>query len=81
MRQYKIVPGKTEAFNTFFLEYLLPVQQRYGARLIGRWQTQDGSRIAALWVYDSLEAYERIQQQVDQDPDVQKAQEFRWLKS
>jgi 8-oxo-dGTP diphosphatase len=53
------------------------VQQRYGAKLVGRWQTEDGSRIVALWVYESTEHYEAIQKQVNTDPDSVKAQEFR----
>ena len=77
LRQYKVAPGKIEVFNAFFREHLLPVQKRYGARLIGRWQTKDGKRITALWVYDSIEQYESIQAKVRVDPDSVKAQEFR----
>ena len=77
LRQYKVAPGKIEVFNAFFREHLLPVQKRYGARLIGRWQTKDGKSITALWVYDSIEQYESIQAKVRVDPDSVKAQEFR----
>lgn len=77
LRQYRVAEGKIDVFNDFFRERLLPVQQRYGARLVGRWQTEDGSHIAALWVYDSLEQYEQIQIKVSSDPDSIKAQEFR----
>ena len=52
LRQYKVAPEKIDVFNTFFRERLLPVQKRYGACLIGRWQTENGNRVAALWVYD-----------------------------
>ena len=77
LRQYKVAPGKIDVFNAFFRERLLPVQKRYGARLIGRWQTEEGKFIAALWVYDSIEQYKSIQAKVRVDPDSIKAQEFR----
>ena len=64
-------------FNTFFRDRLLPVQQRYGASLIGRWQTEDGSSVTALWVYDSIEQHKFIQAKVRIDPDSIAAQEFR----
>ena len=54
IRRYQVVPGKTEAFNEFFLTRLFPVQKRYGARLVGRFQTDDGLQIVAVWVYQSL---------------------------
>ncbi len=31
-RRYSVVSGKTEAFNDFFLSYLLPIQRRHGAK-------------------------------------------------
>ena len=77
LRQYKVVPGKIKIFNKFFRQHLLPVQKRYGARLIGRWQTEDDKLITALWVYDSIEQYKSIQAKVRTDPDSIKAQEFR----
>ena len=77
LRQYKVAPGKIDIFNAFFRERLLPVQKRYGARLVGRWQTEDGNHIAALWAYDDLEQYEAIQAKVRADPDSVKAQEYR----
>ncbi|MEM6429560.1 MAG: NIPSNAP family protein [Deinococcota bacterium] len=80
LRQYKVAEGKIDIFNQFFREQLLPVQKRYGARLVGRWQTEDGNQIAALWVYDSIEQYEHIQRKVASDPDSVKAQEFRRAK-
>ena len=80
LRQYKVVPGKTGVFNDFFRERLLPVQKRYGARLVGSWQMcrwhEDG-RVAALWVYDDAEQYKAIQAKVRVDPDSVSAQEFR----
>jgi hypothetical protein len=77
LRQYKVSPGKTEKFNAFFLERLLPVQQCHGAKLVGRWQTEDGSCIFALWVYDSAQHYKTVQEKVSSDPDALEAQAFR----
>lgn len=77
LRRYRVASGKLEAFNEFFLEWLLPVQQRYGARLVGRWALEDGSQVIAIWVYDSSERYEEIQQRVASDPDAIAAQAHR----
>jgi hypothetical protein len=76
-RMYRVAPGKLEAFNTFFLTRLLPVQRRYGAKLVGRWQSDDGNVLLALWVYESLDAYEAIQGRVSSDPDSAEAQTYR----
>ncbi len=72
-RRYSVVSGKTEAFNDFFLSYLLPIQRRHGAKLVGRWQTEDGGEIVVLWAYDSKESYEAIADRVSSDPDSVKA--------
>ena len=77
LRQYKVVPGKTDVFNSFFQERLFPVQKRYGACLVGRWQTEDGNHIAALWVYNNVEQYKAIQAKVRVDRDLITALEFR----
>ena len=76
MRTYDGVKENVEAFNAFFANHLLPVQIRHGARLIGRWHTED-DRIVAVWEYDSRERYEQIQAAVRADPDSAKAQEIR----
>jgi len=76
MRIYEAVPENLPAFHRFFRERLLPVQLRHGARLVGRWETEDG-RVVAVWEYDSREAYERIAQAVRNDPGSLAAQEFR----
>lgn len=39
------------AFNEFFRDHLLPVQIRHGARLVGRWQTED-NRVVAVREYN-----------------------------
>ncbi len=76
-RRYSVVPGKTAAFNDFFLRHLLPIQERHRAKLVGRWQTEDGGEIVVLWAYDSKESYEAIADRVSSDPDSVKAQEYR----
>ena len=76
-RRYQVVPGKTAAFNLFFQEWLLPVQLRYGAQLIGRWQAEDGAEIVAIWAYKDLDTYRAIEAQVRADPQSVAAQEHR----
>jgi len=76
MRIYKAEDDGIDAFNDFFNRYLLPVQLRHGARLVGRWQSED-LRIVAVWEYDSREAYETIEEKVRLDPDSSAAQEHR----
>ena len=80
LRQYTVAPGNIDVFNTFFQERLLPVQKRYGANLIGRWQTENGNCVVALWVYNNVEQYESIQAKVRVDPDSIEAQKFRRAK-
>lgn len=76
-RMYRAKPDKLETFNTFFLTRLLPVQQRYGAVLIGRWASDDSKVVFALWAYESTAAYHAIQSQVSRDPDSVAAQAYR----
>lgn len=77
-RHYRVVPEKTALFNDFFQKWLLPIQLRHGAQLVGRWQTEDGSEIIALWAYESTEAYHAIERQVRDDPQSVEAQRYRW---
>ena len=76
VRRYAAVPEKLAAFHEFFNDYLLPVQVRHGARLVGRWETDD-AEVIAVWEYDDLAAYERIDAAVRADPDSARAQEHR----
>ena len=76
MRIYRAVPEHLGLFHQFFREQLLPVQRRHGARLVGRWEGED-ARVVAVWEYDSLEHYERVQASVARDPDSAAAQERR----
>ncbi len=76
MRIYQTVRENLPFFHDFFHTYLLPVQRRHGARLIGRWEAEDG-RVIAVWEYDSREEYERIDAAVRADPDSVLAQQHR----
>ena len=69
MRIYQAVPENLPVFHEFFRRWLLPIQQRHGARLVGRWETDDG-RVVAVWAYDDRVAYQRIESAVRQDPDL-----------
>jgi NIPSNAP protein len=76
MRIYRTGPDPAAVFHDFFRTWLLPVQLRHGARLIGRWETED-DRVVAVWEYDDRAAYERIQTAVSRDSDSRGAQEHR----
>lgn len=76
MRIYQAVTGNLEIFHDFFRTHLLPVQLRHGARLVGRWETEDG-RVVAVWEYDDRESYERVQAAVVADPATRQARDVR----
>jgi hypothetical protein len=76
MRIYDTVRENLPLFHDFFRTHLLPVQLRHGARLIGRWETDDG-RVVAVWEYDDRSAYERIEAAVRRDTDSRRAKELR----
>ncbi len=76
MRIYRAVPQNLAAFHEFFRQHLLPIQLRHGARLAGRWQTED-NRVVAVWEYDDRHAYQRIDAAVRADPATQRAQQQR----
>jgi hypothetical protein len=76
VRRYAAVPEQLAAFHDFFNGYLLPVQVRHGARLVGRWETDD-AEVIAVWEYDDKAAYDRIDAAVRADPDSAKAREHR----
>ena len=61
-------------FTSFFRTHLLPIQQRHGARLVGRWQTDD-DLVVEIWERDGHGAYCRTQAAVRSDPAI--AQQHR----
>ncbi|WP_221568106.1 NUDIX domain-containing protein [Alkalihalobacillus sp. TS-13] len=66
-KTYYINPEQVDTFNDFFHTYLLPNQWKNGAKLIGRWVSGDKRYITAIWEYESLEAYEKIEERVRAD--------------
>jgi hypothetical protein len=76
MRTYTAIPDRLDDFTAFFLEHLLPVQLRHGARLVGRWSTPD-HRVVAIWEYDGIDEFHRIQAAVAADPDSVRARAHR----
>ncbi|HET7580253.1 MAG TPA: NUDIX domain-containing protein [Bacillales bacterium] len=76
-KTYRIDPEHYERFNEFFHKFLYPNQMKHGAQLVGRWGTKDRDEITAIWEYESLEAYEKIEQAVREDEMHRKAQERR----
>ena len=76
VRRYVAVPNRLAAFHDFFHDHLLPIQVRHGARLIGRWETDD-QEVIAVWEYDDRAAYERIDAAIRADPASVEAQQRR----
>lgn len=77
LRTYSVEAGKLAAFNDFFLERLLPIQLRHGAKLVGRFESAEESRIYALWAYDDQTAFEEIDRRVRDDPATAASQQER----
>jgi 8-oxo-dGTP diphosphatase len=77
LKESVVDPRRIEAFNEFFGTYLLPIQRRHGARLVGRWQDEAGTRIVALWAYESRESSETIRDRERSDPASIEAQTVR----
>lgn len=76
VRRYVAQPEQLGAFHDFFNEHLLPIQVRHGARLVGRWETDD-HEVIAIWEYADIAAYERVAAAVRADPDSAAAQRHR----
>jgi NIPSNAP len=76
MRIYEAVPENLPCFHEFFRRWLLPVQLRHGARLVGRWEAED-DRVVAVWEYDDRDSYERIEAAVRADPQSVEARKRR----
>jgi hypothetical protein len=69
-KMYHVDPAILVEFNEHFNKNLLPTQVKYGARLVGRWMSKDNkdyAEIFAVWEYDSLEEYEKIENHVRND--------------
>lgn len=69
-KAYKVDPSIVNEFNRHFNENLLPIQVKYGARLVGRWMRKESDEITeifAMWEYDNHEQYEEIEAKVGRD--------------
>jgi 8-oxo-dGTP diphosphatase len=75
--RYIVAEGKADAFASFFVRQLLPLREKYGARLIGRWQTEDETEVLTIWAFASREAAEEVDEQVRDDPGSAEAQVFQ----
>jgi hypothetical protein len=64
VRTYCINPTIYEKFNSFFHEFLLPNQLRFGAKLIGRWSNEDKTQITAIWEYIDKHQYMQIEEKI-----------------
>ncbi len=75
--RYILAEGKADAFAAFFVRQLLPIRERYGARLVGRWQTTDEAEVLTIWAYPSREAAEESDNLVADDPATAEAEAFQ----
>ncbi|MCA1053687.1 NIPSNAP family protein [Rossellomorea aquimaris] len=64
VRTYRINPQQLERFTTYFHEYLLPNQIRFGSRLIGRWVNESKTSITAIWLYENKNQYHEIENKI-----------------
>lgn len=76
IRRYEAVSENLAVFHDFFNEHLLPVQAEHGARIVGRWETDD-HEVVAVWEYDDEASYQRIEASVRNDPKSARAQVVR----
>jgi 8-oxo-dGTP diphosphatase len=76
-KTYKIRPEKLDDFNDFFHTYLYPNQLKHGAKLVGRWVTENKDEIVAIWEYSSMEHYENIESNIKKSELHKKAKEKR----
>ena len=67
---YTVKNEFVEKFNEHFNNTNLPNQLKYGARLVGRWMTDNKdntTEIFAIWEYDSYNDYIEIENNVKGD--------------
>ncbi|WP_078380427.1 NUDIX domain-containing protein [Sutcliffiella halmapala] len=60
-KTYRVNPEKLEVFTDFFHQYLYPNQIKHGAKLVGRWVTEQKDEVVAIWQYEDREHYESIE--------------------
>ncbi|KAA9028531.1 NUDIX domain-containing protein [Niallia endozanthoxylica] len=64
---HRISPEKIIEINQFFHEYVMPIQLKNGATLIGRWITEEENEIVTMWNYPSYDEYLKIEERVKKD--------------
>ncbi|MGV3465371.1 MAG: NIPSNAP family protein, partial [Heyndrickxia sp.] len=74
---YKVSQEKVQVFTDFFHEYLYPNQMKHGSKLVGRWVNEKRDEIMAIWEYESLEQYHKIEQKIRESELHRLAQEKR----
>jgi hypothetical protein len=63
-KTYSVEPARLEDFNEFFHRYLLPNQLRFGSKLIGRWVNSEKTSIMAIWEYEDVDQYNKIEEKI-----------------
>jgi len=69
-KHYVVVNEFVESLNDLFTDVNRPNQLKHGARLTGRWMIPLGNgktEIFAMWEYENVEAYRRIEASVRSD--------------
>lgn len=72
-----IHPDDYERVTQFFHKYELPLHLGHGARLIGRYKTEESNEVTCLWEYDSHEEFHNIQEKIKQSDLYRKAMKER----
>lgn len=72
---YRVLQEKMNWFNEYFHEFVLPNQVKNGAKLIGRWVTEENDEIVVMWEYPSFEEYLKIEERVLKDEMYKRAME------
>lgn len=70
-----LAPGKSREFNEFLGEKMVPCWEKYGAKLIGTWETAVGTmnEVTDLWSFDSMGHFEEAFRSLIRDPDMRSA--------
>jgi hypothetical protein len=78
VRTYCIDPAAFERFNSFFHQFLLPNQLRFGAVLVGRWSNEDKTQITAIWEYTDKHQYMQIEEKIKKQNCINKHKTESW---
>ncbi|MCM3571484.1 NUDIX hydrolase [Neobacillus mesonae] len=67
-------PNKVQNFLHFFHKYMLPLNIKSGAKLIGSWVTDKCDEITVIWEYPNQDEYIKIEERVKRDDMYQQLQ-------